>query len=156
MATRTIRTQQEDILRKTSKEVKKFDESLWALLDDMADTMYEADGVGLAAPQIGLLKKIFIIDIGEGLIEFINPEVLSVDGEQFGEEGCLSVPKKYGQVRRSNVVKMKAQNREGNWFEIEGEELMARAMLHENDHLEGKLFVDLVEGDLVDMSEDME
>lgn len=156
MATRTIRTQQEDILRKTSKEVKKFDESLWALLDDMADTMYEADGVGLAAPQIGLLKKIFIIDIGEGLIEFINPEVLSVDGEQFGEEGCLSVPKKYGQVRRPNRVKMKAQDREGNWFEIEGEELMARAMLHENDHLEGKLFVDLVEGDLVDMSEDME
>lgn len=156
MATRTIRTQQEDILRKTSKEVKKFDESLWALLDDMADTMYEADGVGLAAPQIGLLKKIFIIDIGEGLIEFINPEVLSVDGEQFGEEGCLSVPKKYGQVRRPNRVKMKAQDRDGNWFEIEGEELMARAMLHENDHLEGKLFVDLVEGDLVDMSEDME
>lgn len=156
MATRTIRTEQEDILRKVSKEVKKFDESLWTLLDDMADTMYEADGVGLAAPQIGLLKKIFVIDIGEGLIEFINPEVISVDGEQFGEEGCLSVPKKYGQVRRPNVVKMKAQDRHGNWFEIEGEELMARAMLHENDHLEGKLFVDLVEGDLVDMSQDME
>lgn len=156
MATRTIRTEQEDILRKVSKEVKKFDENLWALLDDMADTMYEADGVGLAAPQIGLLKRIFVIDIGEGLVEFMNPEVLSVDGEQFGEEGCLSVPKKYGKVRRPNQVKMKAQNRHGEWFEIEGEELMARAMLHEFDHLEGKLFVDLVEGDITDITDEIE
>ncbi|MGL6172991.1 MAG: peptide deformylase [Cellulosilyticaceae bacterium] len=156
MATRTIRTEQEDILRKVSKEVKKFDESLWALLDDMADTMYEADGVGLAAPQIGLLKRIFVIDIGEGLIEFMNPEVLLVDGEQFGEEGCLSVPKKYGKVRRPNTVKMRAQNRNGEWFEIEGEELMARAMLHEFDHLEGKLFVDLVEGDITDITDEVE
>ena len=100
MATRTIRIESDPILRKVSKEVTKFDESLWALLEDMAQTMYEADGVGLAAPQIGLLKRIFVIDIGEGLVEFINPQVVLEDGEQFGEEGCLSVPKKYGPVRR--------------------------------------------------------
>ena len=120
----------------------------------MAQTMYEADGVGLAAPQIGLLKRIFVIDIGEGLVEFINPQVVLEDGEQFGEEGCLSVPKKYGPVRRPNRVRMRAQNRMGEWFEIEGEELMARAMLHENDHLDGKLFVDFVEGELVQLSDE--
>lgn len=154
MAKRAIRIESEEILRKVSKKVTKFDASLHALLDDMIDTMYEADGVGLAAPQIGLLKRIFVIDIGEGVIEFINPEVLHEEGEQFGEEGCLSVPKKYGQVRRGYKVKMKAQDRDGNWFEVEGEELMARAMLHEYDHLEGRLFIDLVEGDLVDMADE--
>ena len=154
MATRTIRIESDPILRKISKEVTKFDESLGALLDDMAQTMYAADGVGLAAPQIGLLKRIFVIDVGEGLIEFINPQILLEDGEQFGEEGCLSVPKKYGPVRRPNRVRMRAQNRRGEWFEIEGEELMARAMLHENDHLDGKLFVDFVEGDLVNLSDE--
>ncbi|MHC1750406.1 MAG: peptide deformylase [Cellulosilyticaceae bacterium] len=154
MAIRTIRTEKEDILRKQSKEITKFDEGLHALLNDMAETMYEADGVGLAAPQIGLLKRIFVIDIGEGIIEFINPEVLETSGEQFGEEGCLSVPKQYGNVRRANYVKMRAQNRNGETFEIEGEELMARAMLHEYDHLEGRLFVDLVEGELVHLGED--
>lgn len=154
MATRTIRIESDPILRKVSKEVTKFDESLWALLEDMAQTMYEADGVGLAAPQIGLLKRIFVIDIGEGLVEFINPQVVLEDGEQFGEEGCLSVPKKYGPVRRPNRVRMRAQNRMGEWFEIEGEELMARAMFHENDHLDGKLFVDFVEGELVQLSDE--
>lgn len=154
MATRTIRIESDPILRKVSKEVTKFDESLAALLDDMAQTMYAADGVGLAAPQIGLLKRIFVIDVGEGLVEFINPQILLEDGEQFGEEGCLSVPKKYGPVRRPNRVRMRAQNRMGQWFEIEGEELMARAMLHENDHLDGKLFVDFVEGDLVNLSDE--
>ena len=154
MATRTIRIESDPILRKVSKEVTNFDESLWALLEDMAQTMYEADGVGLAAPQIGLLKRIFVIDIGEGLVEFINPQVVLEDGEQFGEEGCLSVPKKYGPVRRPNRVRMRAQNRMGEWFEIEGEELMARAMLHENDHLDGKLFVDFVEGELVQLSDE--
>ncbi|MDA3733103.1 peptide deformylase [Niameybacter massiliensis] len=154
MATRTIRIESDPLLRKVSKEVTKFDESLWALLDDMTETMYHADGVGLAAPQIGLLKRIFVVDIGEGVIEFINPEILEVEGEQFGEEGCLSVPKKYGAVRRPNYAKLRAQDRHGNWFEVEGEELMARAMLHENDHLNGKLFVDLVEGDLVEFTED--
>ncbi|MEF9958351.1 MAG: peptide deformylase [Niameybacter sp.] len=154
MAKRTIRIESDPLLRKVSKEVAKFDQSLWALLDDMTETMYHAEGVGLAAPQIGLLKRIFVVDIGEGVIEFMNPEVIQVEGEQFGEEGCLSVPKKYGAVRRPNYAKLRAQDRNGEWFEIEGEELMARAMLHENDHLNGRLFVDLVEGDLVELTEE--
>lgn len=153
MAIRTIRTEKEELLRKVSKPVKKFDKQLWSLLEDMKETMYMADGVGLAAPQIGLLKRIFVVDIGEGPIEFINPEILEVDGEQFGEEGCLSVPRKYGQVRRPDYAKLSAQDRNGERFEIEGRGLMARAMLHEFDHLEGKLFVDLVEGDLVEVTD---
>lgn len=153
MGIRTIRTEKEELLRKVSKPVKKFDKHLWTLLDDMKETMYMADGLGLAAPQVGVLRRVFTIDVGEGAIEFINPEILEADGEQFGEEGCLSVPNKYGNVKRPNHVKMRAQDRNGNFFEAEGEELMARAMLHEYDHLEGKLFVDLVEGDLVEASE---
>jgi peptide deformylase len=153
MGIRTIRTEKEELLRKVSKPVKKFDQSLWTLLEDMKETMYMADGLGLAAPQIGILRRIFTIDVGDGLVEFINPEIIEVSGEQFGEEGCLSVPKKYGNVRRPNYVKMKAQDRNGNIFEIEGEELMARAMLHEFDHLEGRLFVDFVEGDLIDAAD---
>lgn len=153
MGTRTIRTQKEEVLRKVSKPVKKFDQGLWTLLEDMKDTMYMANGVGLAAPQVGILRRVFTVDAGEGLVEFINPEILETDGEQFGEEGCLSVPKTYGHVRRANYVKMRAQDRNGNFFEIEGEELMARAMLHEYDHLEGRLFIDLVEGDLVEVSD---
>jgi len=153
MGTRTIRTEKEEILRKISKPVKKFDKDLWTLLEDMRDTMYMAEGLGLAAPQVGILRRVFIIDVGEDLIEFINPEILSVDGEQFGEEGCLSVPKKYGHVRRASYVLMKAQDRNGKFFEVEGEELMARAMLHEYDHLEGKLFIDIVEGDLTDATD---
>lgn len=153
MAYRKVRTEEEAVLRKVSKEVKQFDDALWVLLDDMADTMYEENGVGLAAPQVGVLKRIFVIDIGDGLIEFINPEVIATDGEQFGEEGCLSVPNKYGNVRRPNYVKMRAQDRNGNYFEIEGTELAARAMLHENDHLDGKLYVDLVEGELFEVTE---
>lgn len=151
MAIRTIRTEKEEVLRKISKPVKSFDESLWTLLDDMKETMYLAEGVGIAAPQVGLLKRAFIVDIGEGPVEFVNPEILAVEGEQLGEEGCLSVPKRYGTVRRPNYVKMCAQDRNGNVFEIEGKEFMARAMLHEFDHLEGKLFVDLVEGDLFEV-----
>ena len=151
MAIRTIRTEKEEVLRKISKPVKSFDESLWTLLDDMKETMYLAEGVGIAAPQVGLLKRAFIVDIGEGPVEFVNPEILAVEGEQLGEEGCLSVPKRYGTVRRPNYVKMRAQDRNGNVIEIEGKEFMARAMLHEFDHLEGKLFVDLVEGDLFEV-----
>lgn len=151
MAIRQIRTEEDDVLRKVSKEVKVFDDALGMLLDDMADTMYEENGVGLAAPQIGLLKRIFVVDIGEGLIEFINPVIVSTEGEQFGEEGCLSVPNKFGNVRRPNYAKLRAQDRNGNFFEIEGTELMARAMLHEYDHLEGKLYVDLVEGDIFEV-----
>lgn len=148
MAYRKVRTQEDEVLRKISKEVTTFDQSLWDLLDDMADTMYEENGVGLAAPQIGVLQRMFVIDIGEGLIEFINPQILETAGEQFGEEGCLSVPNLYGNVRRPNYAKMRAQDRHGNYFEIEGEELMARAMLHENDHLDGRLYIDLVEGEI--------
>ncbi|MGL4363190.1 MAG: peptide deformylase [Cellulosilyticaceae bacterium] len=148
MAIRTIRTKQDEVLRKISKRVEKFDEKLHILLDDMRDTMYEAEGVGLAAPQIGILKRIFVVDVGDGLIEFINPEIIKTDGEQFGQEGCLSVPGCYGLVRRPNRVTVKAQNRNGEYFEVTGEELMARALLHENDHLEGNLFIDLVEGEL--------
>ena len=151
MAIRSIRTEKEEVLRKISKPVKSFDESLWTLLEDMKETMYLAEGVGIAAPQVGLLKRAFIVDIGEGPVEFVNPEILAVEGEQLGEEGCLSVPKRYGTVRRPNYVKMRAQDRDGNVFEIEGREFMARAMLHEFDHLEGKLFVDLVEGDLFEV-----
>ena len=154
MAYRKVRTEEEEVLRKTSKEVKEFDEALGLLIDDMADTMYEENGVGLAAPQVGVLKRIFVIDIGEGLIEFVNPVVLETAGEQFGEEGCLSVPNKYGNVRRPNYVKMRAQNRRGEYFEIEGTELMARAMLHENDHLDGKLSIDLVEGELFEVTDE--
>ena len=148
MAYRKVRTQEDEVLRKISEEVTAFDQALWDLLDDMADTMYEENGVGLAAPQIGVLKRMFVIDIGEGMVEFINPQILETSGEQFGEEGCLSVPNKYGNVRRPNYAKMRAQDRHGNYFEIEGEELMARAMLHENDHLDGRLYIDLVEGEI--------
>lgn len=152
MAIRKIRTDEDEVLRKKSKEVKNFDKDLEILLDDMADTMYEAHGVGLAAPQIGKLKRIFVVDIGEGIIEFINPEVIETKGEQFGEEGCLSVPNKYGNVRRPNYARLRAQDRTGQFFEVEGTELMARAMLHEFDHLEGRLYVDLVEGELVEVT----
>ncbi|OOB79049.1 MAG: peptide deformylase [Epulopiscium sp. Nuni2H_MBin001] len=148
MAIRTIRVDEDPILRKVSKSVKKFDNSLHELLTDMADTMYEADGVGLAAPQVGVLKRIYIIDIGEGLVEFINPEIIEADGEQIGDEGCLSIPRKYGQVKRPFTVKVRAQDRNGDFFEIIGEELFARAMCHEGDHLEGKVFIDMVEGDI--------
>ena len=151
MAIRNVRKIGDEILRKKSRPVEEIDNKIITLLDDMADTMYEANGVGLAAPQIGQLKRIFVIDIGEGLIEFINPVVIATEGEQFGEEGCLSVPNKYGNVRRPNYAKLRAQDRHGNFFEIEGTELMARAMLHEFDHLEGRLYVDLVEGSIVEV-----
>ncbi len=153
MGIRTIRVDKDEILRKKSKHVATFDEKLWQLLEDMKDTMYRAEGVGLAAVQIGVLKRIFIVDVGEGTVEFINPEVLETEGEQFGEEGCLSVPNKYGNVKRPDRVKIKAQDRNGKYFEIEGQGFMARAMLHEYDHLEGRLYVDLVEGDLIEVTD---
>lgn len=148
MALRMIRTKGDEVLTKVSKTVEKIDDKILTLLEDMADTMYEEDGVGLAAPQIGVLKRVVVIDVGDGLIEMINPEILEFDGEQVGDEGCLSVPGRYGQVRRPNYVKAKALNRNGEEFIIEGRELLARAICHELDHLEGKLFVDLVEGEL--------
>ena len=145
MAKRIMRLEGDDILRKTSKPIEVFDRRLWTLLDDMSDTMESNSGVGLAAVQVGTLRRVFIIDAGEGLYEFINPSIISEKGEQIGAEGCLSYPDQYGMVTRPNIVRMKAQDRHGKWFEVEGEELFARAMCHENDHLDGKVFKDYVD-----------
>lgn len=142
MAIRNIRISTDEVLRKKCKPVKEITPNLLTLLDDMADTMYEANGVGLAAPQVGILKRAVVIDIGEGLVELINPEILETSGSQIDDEGCLSVPGKYAPVERPNYVKVQAMDREGNSFIIEGEELMARALCHEIDHLEGILYID--------------
>lgn len=144
MAIRELRYRGDEILQKVCKEVKNFDNKLWILLDDMYDTMKKYDGVGLAAPQVGILKRVFIVDVGDGRVEFINPEIIKASGTQNGSEGCLSVPKVFGEVERPNYVKMKAQNRNGEWFTIEGEELFARAMCHELEHLDGHLFIEKV------------
>ena len=122
----------------------KFDEKLHILLDDMYETMQSRDGVGLAAPQVGILKRAVVIDIGDGKIELINPEIVEESGEQTGSEGCLSVPGVFGEVTRPNVVTVKAQDRDGKWFKITGKELLARAFCHEIEHLDGKLFLDRV------------
>ncbi len=148
MALRIIREDGDPVLRKKSKWIEKIDQKLITLLEDMAETMYHADGVGLAAPQIGVLKRVVVIDAGDGLIELINPEIIQVSGSQTGDEGCLSVPGKYGKVTRPKKAKVKAFNRQGEEIIIEGEGLLARALCHEIDHLEGILFVDKVEGKL--------
>lgn len=142
MAIRTIRISTDEVLRKTCKVVKEITPNVITLLDDMADTMYEANGVGLAAPQVGILKRICVIDVGEGLIELINPEILETSGSQIDDEGCLSLPGKYAPVDRPNYVKVKATNRNGEEYIIEGEELLARALCHEIDHLDGILYID--------------
>lgn len=144
MAIRQIVQIGEPVLRKKSKKVEKIDEKIIQLLDDMADTMYEADGVGLAAPQVGILKRVVVIDVGDGIIELINPEIISTSGEQIDDEGCLSVVGESGKVKRPYVVKVRALDRKGRLFEMEGEELLARAFCHEIDHLEGILFVDKI------------
>lgn len=145
MALRQIVQIGEPVLRKVSKKVEKIDDKIIQLLDDMADTMYEADGVGLAAPQVGILKRVVVIDIGDGLLELINPEIIETSGEQIDDEGCLSVAGEAGSVKRPYTVKVRAYNREGQLFEIVGEELLARAFCHEIDHLDGILFVDKIE-----------
>ena len=145
MALRRVTKMGEPVLRKVCKPVKKFDDKLGQLLDDMVDTMYHEDGVGLAAPQVGILKRVFVVDVGEGIIEVINPEILETSGTQTDIEGCLSVVGINEPVTRPNYVKLKAQDRNGNEFIVEGTELLARAFLHENDHLDGILFVDRVE-----------
>lgn len=142
MAIRNIRTDNDPILRKKSRIVESFDEKLWMLLDDMKDTMYQAEGVGLAAVQVGILKRVVIVDVGDGLIELINPEIIEIDGEQFGVEGCLSLPGKSGYTLRPMTVKVKAQNRNGNWCVYKGTELKAKAFCHEIDHLDGTLYID--------------
>ncbi|MDY3032074.1 MAG: peptide deformylase [Clostridia bacterium] len=144
MAIREIRTKDDEILYKKCKEVKSFDKKLHILLDDMYDTMKQREGVGLAAPQVGILKRAVVIDVGGGAIELINPEIIEESGSQTGSEGCLSVPGVWGEVERPNKVKVKAQDRDGKWFTMEGTELLARAICHECEHLEGKLFLDRV------------
>lgn len=144
MAIREIRKQGDDILSKVCKPVTKFDNKLCILLDDMYETMQKYEGVGLAAPQVGIIKRAVVIDIGEGPIEMINPEIIETRGTQNGPEGCLSVPGTYGEVERPMFVKAKAQDRHGRCFEIEGEELLARAICHECEHLDGHLFLERV------------
>lgn len=144
MAIREIREKGDEILYKKCKAVVKFDEKLHILLDDMYETMQSRDGVGLAAPQVGILKRAVVIDVGDGKIELINPEIVEESGEQTGSEGCLSVPGVFGEVTRPNVVTVKAQDRGGKWFKITGKELLARAFCHEIEHLDGKLFLDRV------------
>lgn len=142
MALRTIVTEPNELLTKRSRPVEKFDERLWQLLDDMRETLVKADGVGLAAVQVGILRRVFIVMLDEKVYEFINPEILSAEGEQEGFEGCLSFPGVHGIIKRPNVVKIRAQNRNGELFEITGEALFARAMCHENDHLDGHVIRD--------------
>ncbi|MBO4384566.1 MAG: peptide deformylase [Clostridia bacterium] len=147
MAVRKIQIEKAPCLYKVAKPVVKFDKKLWELLDDMAETMYDADGVGLAAPQVGILRRVVVIDCSEerdGLIEAINPEIIHTEGEQGGMEGCLSFPDQRGYVIRPNIAVMKAFDRNGNEFELRGEGLLARAMLHECDHLDGKVYKRLV------------
>ena len=139
MALRQIVKIGEPVLRKKSKVVKEINDRIIELLDDMADTMYEADGVGLAAPQVGILKRVVVIDIGDGLIELINPEIIETEGEYLDNEGCLSVPGECGDVLRPYRVKVRAQNRFGETVEIEGEELLARAFCHEIDRKSTRL-----------------
>lgn len=145
MALRNILTSDDPALHKTCRKVTDFGERLHVLLDDMAETLYEANGVGLAAPQIGILRRVVVIDDGENLLELINPEMISTEGEQTGPEGCLSVPGKYGVVTRPMKAKVRAQDRDGNWFEVEGEELLARAFCHELDHLDGHVYTEIAE-----------
>lgn len=143
MALRNIVKTPDEILKKKSRNVEIFDEKLHTLLSDMAETMEEANGVGLAAVQVGILRKIFIVDIGEGITEYINPEILETSGTQTGQEGCLSFPGEWGMVTRPMKVKIKAQDRFGNEFIKTAEGLEARAILHENDHLLGHCFVEI-------------
>ena len=152
MAIRTIRTDGDPVLRKISKPVKEITPKIVTLVDDMLDTMYEAMGVGLAAPQVGILKRIVVIDIGEGPIILINPEIIETSGEQTGEEGCLSLPGKAGIVTRPNYAKVKAYDEDMNEFILEGEGLLARAICHECEHLDGHMYVEKVECELEDVA----
>lgn len=151
MAIRKIREMGDDVLTKVCKEVEKVTPRTKVLIDDMFDTMYDAMGVGLAAPQVGVLKRIVTIDVGEGPILLINPEIIETSGEQTGEEGCLSVPGKSGVVTRPNYVKVRAFDEDMKEIVLEGEGLLARAFCHEIDHLDGHLYVEKVEGELEDM-----
>ncbi|MCI6022065.1 MAG: peptide deformylase [Clostridia bacterium] len=159
MALRNIRVLGQDgdeILRKTAKEVTEMTPKIRELIDDMFDTMYEANGCGLAAPQVGIRKRIVVIDCGDDPIVLINPVILETSGEQTGTEGCLSVPGKCGTVTRPNYAKVKAFDEDMNEYIVEGEELLARCLCHEIDHLDGIMYVDKVEGDLSEVSDEEE
>lgn len=145
MALRKILTDAESALHKTCKPVVNFDTRLFNLLDDMRETLIESGGVGLAAPQVGILRRVVLVDTGDQILELINPALVETDGEQEGPEGCLSVPGKYGLVKRPYYAKVRAQDRDGNWYEAEGEELIARCFCHELDHLDGIIYTEVME-----------
>ena len=145
MALRKILTDAEPALHKTCRPVENFDNRLHILLEDMKETLIESCGVGLAAPQVGILRRVVLVDTGEEILELINPTLVETDGEQEGPEGCLSVPGKYGLVKRPYYAKVRAQDRNGNWYEAEGEELIARCFCHELDHLDGIIYTEVME-----------
>ena len=145
MGLRRILTDKESALHKVCKPVTAFDQKLHKLLDDMCETLVDSGGVGLAAPQVGILRRVVVVDTGDGILELVNPELISTDGEQEGPEGCLSVPGKYGLVKRPYYATVKAQDRNGEWFEAEGEDLIARCFCHELDHLDGILYTQIME-----------
>ncbi len=145
MGIRNILTDQEPALHKVCRPVVAFDKKLHKLLDDMGETMRDANGVGLAAPQVGILRRVVTVDLGDEILELVNPELVETDGEQTGAEGCLSVPGKYGLVTRPYYAKVKAQDRYGEWFEVEGEELIARCFCHELDHLDGIVYTEVMD-----------
>ncbi len=151
MAIRNIVTIEDPVLRKTSRPVVNFDEKLWTLLDDMWETLKKAEGVGLAAVQVGILRRVVIVDVGDGKpLELINPEIVEESGEQEGQEGCLSLPEQWGIVKRPQFVKVRCQNRKGQWCMHKGEDLKARCFCHEIDHLDGIVFTDRVKRMLTD------
>ena len=153
MGLRKILTDKEPSLHKVCRSVTSFDSKLFKLLDDMAETLVDSGGVGLAAPQVGILRRVVLVDVGEEesqILELINPEMLETDGEQYGPEGCLSVPGKYGLVKRPMYAKVRAQDRNGEWFEVEGEELIARCFCHELDHLDGIMYTEKMDRFLTD------
>ena len=150
MGLRKILTDKDPALHKVCRPVEKFDGRLHKLLDDMAETLEQANGVGLAAPQIGILRRVVLVDTGEEVLELINPTLLETSGEQCGAEGCLSVPGKYGLVKRPNYARVRAQDRDGNWFEAEGEALIARCFCHELDHLDGIMYTEIMDRFLTD------
>lgn len=156
MALRTIRIQGDPVLTKKCREITEITPKIKELIEDMIETMYEANGVGLAAPQVGILKRVVVIDVGEGPIVMINPVILETSGEQTGDEGCLSLPGKAGKVTRPNYVKAHAYDEKMRGFEIEGTELLARAICHELDHLDGHMYTEKVEGPIHDVTYDEE
>ena len=145
MGLRRILTDREPALHKVCKPVEKFDKRLHKLLDDMRETLIDSNGVGLAAPQVGILRRVVLVDVGDEILELVNPSLLETDGEQEGPEGCLSVPGKYGLVKRPYWAKVRAQDRDGNWYEAEGEEIIARCFCHELDHLDGIVYTEIME-----------